>query len=256
LKEANVIFFFSATGNSRYAANRIARATGDGAISITDSLNSGELSFDIAENEPVGFVIPTYFWGLPTVVVEFLDRMRLNMSGAHYAYHVLTFGTTIGQAHDMFAKLAARRGLAIDGSFCVKMVDTWTPIFDLSDPARNARVTADAEPAIEATIERISARTKGRYSEGTIPRPFAALLYHTYLAGRKTKKFSVTDACTGCGLCEKGCPAHAIAMAGGNPTWIKDRCALCLSCLHHCPSFAIRYGAASAKHGQFVNPNA
>lgn len=256
-----MIFYFSATGNSGYVANRIARATGDGAnklavVSMADCLKGGTLSFDIADGDPIGFVTPTYFWGLPTVVVDFLERVTLNMSGTHYTYLVLTYGTTTGQAHAMFGKLAARRGLAIDGSFCVKMVDTWTPIFDLSDPERNASITAAAEPDIDALIERIAARSRGSFVRDKIPQPLSALFYATYRAGRKTKKFSVTDACVGCGACESGCPANAIAMTGGKPAWVKDRCAYCLSCLHHCPAFAIRLGKASAKHGQFVNPNA
>lgn len=251
-----MIFFFSATGNSRYVAIRIARATGDKTISITDSLSSGTLSFDVADGEPVGFVTPTYFWGLPSPVVDFLDRVSLRFSGARYSYLVLTYGTTTGQAHRMLERHAARRGLAIDGVFSVKMVDTWTPLFDLSDAAKNAAVTKAAEPAVDAAIARIAARASGDFVRDTIPQPFSALFYLTYRAGRKTGKFSVTDACVGCGTCASVCPTKAIAMRDGKPAWVKSQCAYCLSCLHHCPAFAIRLGASSARHGQFVNPNA
>lgn len=251
-----MIYYFSATGNSKYVAERIARATGDRVASMTDCLNSGSLSFGIADGESIGFVTPTYFWGLPTVVVDFLARATLNMSGGHYAYHALTYGTTTGQAHAMLKKIAARRGLAIDASFCVKMVDTWTPLFDLSDPARNEAITAAAEPRIDEAVALITSRAAGNFVKDAIPQPLSALFYATYRAGRKTKKFSVTDACVGCGACESLCPVRAIEMNGGKPAWVKDRCAYCLACLHHCPAFAIRLGPASARHGQFVNPNA
>jgi len=250
-----MIFYFSATGNSKYVAMRIAQATREKAVSMTDCLHDNSLSFNIGENESIGFVTPTYFWGLPTVVVEFLDRVKLNMTGTHYAYHVLTFGTTTGQAHRMLEKKAARHGFKIDGKFNVRMVDSWTPLFDLSDSAKNMKITEAAEPAIAKAIEQITAKTVGDFDNGKIPEPFSALFYNTYRTGRKTKKFSVTDACTGCGACERGCHAKAIEMKDGKPAWVKAQCTLCLSCLHHCPSFAIRYGAASAKHGQFVNPN-
>lgn len=72
---------------------------------------------------------------------------------------------------------------------------------------------------------------------------------------RKTKNLHVTDACIGCGLCAKKCPAHAIEMKGGKPAWVKDRCTMCLGCLHRCPKFAIKYGnGQNKKHGQYKNP--
>lgn len=251
-----MIFYFSATGNSKYVATRIAQATDDTAVSMTDCLNDNSLSFDIAEGESIGFITPTYFWGLPTVVVDFLGRVKLNITGKPYIYHVLTYGTTTGQAHRMLEKKIAHPGFAVDGKFNVLMVDTWTPLFDLSDSRRNLEITVAAEPALEKVIGQIAARAVGDFDDGKIPEPFSALFYATYRTGRKTKKFAVTDECTGCGLCEKGCPVSAISLVDGKPVWVKAQCALCLSCLHHCPAFAIRYGKASAKHGQFVNPNA
>ena len=41
-----MIFYFSATGNSRYVAERIAAATGDETISIPDCCKSDRFSFD------------------------------------------------------------------------------------------------------------------------------------------------------------------------------------------------------------------
>ena len=40
-----MIFYFSATGNSRYVAERIAAATGDETISIPDCCKSDRFSF-------------------------------------------------------------------------------------------------------------------------------------------------------------------------------------------------------------------
>lgn len=39
------------------------------------------------------------------------------------------------------------------------------------------------------------------------------------------------------------------------PVWVKEKCALCLGCLHRCPKFAIQYGKNTQRHGQYKNPN-
>ena len=51
------------------------------------------------------------------------------------------------------------------------------------------------------------------------------------------------------------CPFSAIVLRGGMPAWKKEQCVMCLSCLHHCPKFAIQYENRTKKHGQYTNPN-
>ncbi len=81
-----MIFYFSATGNNKYLAERIAAATGDDLISIAECVKSGRY----------GFVTPTYFWGLPSIVCDFLGKLALFFEETPYVYHVLTFGSSTG----------------------------------------------------------------------------------------------------------------------------------------------------------------
>ena len=57
-----------------------------------------------------------------------------------------------------------------------------------------------------------------------------------------TDNFAVCENCIGCGHCEKICPAEAIRMEDGHPTWVKERCFMCFGCLRLCPMGAIHYG--------------
>ena len=55
-------------------------------------------------------------------------------------------------------------------------------------------------------------------------------------------------------LCARKCPDQAIEMRDGRPVWVKERCIMCLGCLHRCPKFAIQYDDRTREHGQYRHP--
>ena len=65
-----MILYFSATGNTQYAAQRIARASGDSIVSIREYLQNGTHSFSLKENENFGIATPTYFQGMPLFLLR------------------------------------------------------------------------------------------------------------------------------------------------------------------------------------------
>lgn len=141
-----MIFYFSATGNSRYVAERIAAATGDETISIPDCCKSDRFSFDETD-KTVGIVCPTYSWGLPSIVQEFLEKLTLR-SRPSYLWFAATYGTTPGQTGRFAEDILKRSGLTVSAKFSVQMPDTWTPLFDLSSKEKVQRINAAAEPHV------------------------------------------------------------------------------------------------------------
>lgn len=117
-----MIFYFSATGNSRYVAERIAAATGDETISIPDCCKSDRFSFDETD-KTVGIVCPTYSWGLPSIVQEFLEKLTLR-SRPSYLWFAATYGTTPGQTGRFAEDILKRSGLTVSAKFSVQMPDT------------------------------------------------------------------------------------------------------------------------------------
>lgn len=249
-----MILYFSATGNSEYVAQRIAAETGDIAVSITDYYKKQIFSFD-EKYKTLGIVSPTYSWGLPVIVTEFLQRLDLSHK-PDYLFFIATYGTTPGQTGRFADNILAPKGLPLSAKFSVKMLDTWTPIFDLSNKEKVQRINDNAELEIDSIIKQIKNFTVGDFMKNKLPYPLAKIGYNIeYDSMRKTKHFSVDDTCIGCGLCAKKCPVQAIEMQNKRPVWSKKKCVMCLGCLHRCPKFAIQYGKNTKKHGQYTNPN-
>jgi NAD-dependent dihydropyrimidine dehydrogenase PreA subunit/flavodoxin len=245
-----MILYFSATGNCKYVAEKIAKALSDKAFSIEDV----PPSLGLAPEESLGIVTPTNWWELPILIREFLEK--LTIEGEHYIFLIATYGTTPGCCGEDARRVLKKRGIILNASFSVKMPDNWTPIFDLSDPKKVAEQNEAAEESIEKLIPRIHRKEQGNHTERRAPY-FVRLFTDPLLnSERRTKNFYVEDTCIGCGLCARRCPVQAIEIKNKKPVWVKDQCALCLRCLHHCPKFAIQYGnGKTKKHGQYLNPH-
>lgn len=248
-----MIFYFSATGNCKYIAERISE--GDRLIAIADCMKAGKTVFNLAENENVGFVSPTYFWGLPSIVKDFLESLALRKNGRHYTYFIASYGTTTGQIAGMADQILKEKGFPLDGRFSIKMPDTWTVQFDLSNQEKVAAQNAAAEIEIEEVSAQIRHKVNGDFIKCELPYFMARCIYTIYQSARKTKHLSVGNSCIGCGLCARRCPVQAIVIENGRPLWKKEQCAMCLGCLHRWPKFAIQYGSSTRKHGQYQNPN-
>ena len=248
-----MIFYFSATGNSKYAAERIAAATGDHLISLRDAIRARRYRYDVSRESRIGFVAPVYFQGLPSILHFFLKKLELAGYRDQYIYVVLTCGQWTGGAAGQLAKALKKKGLTLSARFGVRMPDNYVPAFTVPDGEEAGRILDAAEPVIDDAARAIRARGIGDYDRchGV---DLTAVSYPLYDLGRSTRPFVVTDHCIGCGLCQEVCPCGAIAIAGGKPAWVKPKCVQCLGCLHRCPAQAIHWKKASENQGRYYNP--
>ena len=115
-----MLLYFSATGNCKYAALRLAQAAGEEALSIVDCLRGGG-RYAFADSA-IGIVVPTYFWGLPSIVREFLGKASFQ---TEYLYFVATYGTTPGAIGAMARE--AIRGRGIDENAMAWLLERHAP---------------------------------------------------------------------------------------------------------------------------------
>ena len=242
-----MILYFTGSESAKYTADKIAYETEDKSISLLDVK---EVSLKQGEN--LGFVFPTYFFGLPTIVEERLRDMHFVHAENAYVYCVILYGSVCGQADNALKKILAAKNIRLQASYAVKMPDTWTPVFNVSDPVKVSRRCFAADENIGRIIPKITAHMKHHITV-KLPRGLSAMMRMGYPSARRTCHLHAYDACIGCGLCVRNCPVQAIALQENHPVWVKKECVMCLSCLHHCPVNAIQYDKKTRYHGQFVH---
>ncbi len=245
-----MIIYFSSTGNCKYVAERLAAQLGDKSASILE-VND----INLAPDESLGFVFPTYFWRLPSIVDEYMKNVSIRSAKeTPYIYFIATYGSTCGQTGTFMKKHLKSKGFRLSASYSVKMADDWTVLFDLSDSSKVESIIAAENPQIEEIIQSVRSKEKGCKMKATLPMIMVCGSKMVYHMARRTKHLHADNSCIGCGLCERECPVSAIEIRSGKPVWIKERCTMCLHCLHSCPEFAIQYDNKTQKHGQYKHP--
>lgn len=259
-----MIVCFSGTGNTLQAASRLSWKLGDKLVAM--DLGSDSPSFECTDGRVV-WCFPTYSWGVPPMVVDFIARVRI--AGADGARHFMltTCGDDMGLTDRQWARLISARGWNPVGSYAVVMPNTYVLMsgFDVDPPELAAEKLAKSTARIDLIANAIDqcSKTSGplRADLRSLPvrKSFSwiksRIIYPWFIRhAMSPRPFHATEGCTGCGTCARACPTGNIVMADGRPKW-HDRCAMCLRCYHICPRRAVAYGKSTAAKGQYLNPD-
>lgn len=244
-----MIFYFTGTGNSLYAAKHL-RADGEFLIDMASALKEQALRFSVAPDEPVGFVFPVYFYTVPTIVADFIRAMHL--TGSSYVYAVITCGGSICQAGSVLKKLLKKEGLPLHYVKSLLMPDNSMLFYQIPGQEEASGRLQSADKALKAIREDITCLRTTTIGDMTL---LSDLIGLGYQACSKTAGFYAQDHCISCGICVKNCPQSAIQLEQGKPVWTKERCCKCSACINRCPVNAIQYGKGTIKRNRYVNPS-
>ncbi|MDR2421657.1 MAG: EFR1 family ferrodoxin [Oscillospiraceae bacterium] len=246
-----MIFCFSATGNSLYAAQRLAEATGDTLIDIGEALRGGKYEYDAAGDERIGFVAPTFAGTLPGAVGIFIERLRLTGAGGRYVYGVFTCGGSDGfEPAALYAMLKAK-GIGFDGSYTVVMPDNYIVWSDVPPEPALGAILDGADKALDVIIEAVKAKKPGKIDER--PPQMLYMPLTEVSASKGTGALFADGSCAGCGLCAENCPMGCVTVVDGRARW-EGLCTMCFACLHRCPARAVQHGNDTQNKGRYVNP--
>lgn len=238
-----MILYFTGTGNSQYAADFIGNKIGDEIVCLFDKIKNCDYS-PIESAKPFVVVAPTYCWQIPHILRDWLERTPL--VGSDKIYFVMTCGGDIGNAEKYLKLLCSKIGKEYMGCAEILMPENYIALFGTPTDDEARAIIAEAETPLQKACDIITAGGKfdavkvslmGKLNSGIVNDLFYPLFV-------RDKKFTVSDECIGCGICEKQCVLNNIKLVDKKPTW-NGNCTHCMACISYCPKEAIEYGEHS-----------
>ncbi len=250
---STVIALYTGTGNSLYAAKRIAEKTGeDTVIRFTEDFLSGAYELPVGTDR-LGIIFPVYFGGVPCPVRRFIREYLASHdnSGLGYVFVIATHGGSPIYALADADRELQDAGIALSYASSVRMPDGYLPLMKKAispEKAEAMREKADVKLAVAADDiagERIHLPQRG--PGWRIIRSISAKM-----KPGENSKLKLSQSCTGCGVCASICPEGNITMENGRPV-MGSSCVSCFACYHRCPVNAIEYKGAAGQYKGFVD---
>lgn len=270
-----MIFYFSGTGNSKWAAKTLALETGDTLVSIPEVIKS-DCSFTLEKDEHVGFIFPIHGWRVPNIVKEFLTKLTIKTLGEdtshvkHYCFCLVTAGDSIGKAMERFQQqlksVTVNDALSLKAVCSLIMPESYVglPGMDVDTKKKELEKKELASKQLKEFSNILKQRPHtdsnqiwgwNQLIRGPIPS------FCSGPVGGFFERFLITDKpfhvdsrrCVKCGICANVCPVSDIKGGlGFEPEWLHNgKCLTCFSCYHHCPHHAIEFGKRTQKKGQY-----
>jgi ferredoxin len=240
MKQKTILYYFTGSGNSYYAARTFAEQYGTATMKPISSFFTEKKSH---KEDIVGIFFPVHMASAPRVVQQFARYIE-----ATYFFSFATCGFGKGISHmQIDKKYQMRNKKHTDAFFTVKM------------PHAAAKQTEELLRSADTYIKTAAAMIKSKKRYGN--KGFVAFYYllnpiisffMKKIGPKIASTYKVSDKCNGCGTCVKLCPVGNIAIKGGKA--IKgDKCEFCMACFQWCPESAI-VNDKDDKQNKYTNP--
>lgn len=248
-----IIFYFTGTGNSLYVAKELAKSFKQADIlAIPQVVDKEEYNYE--EYSKVGFVIPLYFMGMPTLVKDFIDNIYI--PNAEYIFSVVTRAYTKGLVFTEINKSLRKKGRSLSYGKYISFPDSYIRWAEACNEDMQEKLFNNAEKQLDIINKEIMDEKRVIEKEGIILNTTSSVVNKFWLITlpTKNKTFKSNNDCIQCGICIKVCPAKNIKLENNKLEWDK-KCQDCMACVQSCPHKAIYFNKKTENKRRYRNPN-
>lgn len=246
-----MILYYSATGNTEYIAQELAKRLDDECIDLLNRIKRQDYS-NLHSEKPFIICAPVYVCEMPRFMSKYLKKQTF--TGNRDVYFIFTSGGYCGISGQLAKWMFHKKKMHYRGHAEFKMPRNYIandayPM--LSKEEVETRII-NSYKMIGPVAETIQSgnQLKARHIflfETIITVPFNPVWTKFKL---RAKDFYSTDACIGCGKCVKLCPLNNIELKDNVPIW-GAHCSHCMACIGNCPKRAIEYGNITQEKEQY-----
>ncbi len=269
MKVKILILYFSATGNTHFAASLIKKKLDE--KRIHSDIKPVEIfpPKKVEEYDLLIFGFPIYALEMPTFLESFVEKIPFSKDKSVILFSTMAFygGNALRKASKKFFEkgflILTTDEMKLPGSdgllFAKKNSRFVKKIF-----SKNYANLPHIKKSVENIVNTVSEFSKSK-AENTsyIPR-FKALdlpleifmkLVLPPIENHMKNRFWVDESkCVKCGTCAKICPVKNIEFKDGKITF-SNKCYLCLRCVHQCPTEAINIGKFTKNTVRWKGPD-
>ena len=244
----NIVFYFSGTGNCLKVAKTIAQELGSVEIVSMVKPQGYNLS---KPYDTIGFVYPTYYWGLPKIVIEFIEKIKITNNEKAYFYAIATYGGNAANAVSQMNELLLKtHNIKLNYGQRLRMFPNYVLLYEMSKNVE--KITKKSDKKLIPIINSIKKK-----ENNTIKKPikFFAAINNDFVKKVSSidKDYNVSNDCNGCGICKELCPVHNIQLVNNKPQF-NHTCKQCVACIQYCPQKAINYRNKTQKRRRYNHP--
>lgn len=245
-----IIYHYTGTGNSLWIARQLAGEIKDAKLI---PMKSSKITVE-PWAEIIGFVFPVHMWGVPGVVLNFIQNLQKN-PGTYYFAAAVNAGQ-VSRTLVQLNELLKVEGVKLSSGFSVELPSNYIP---WGGPGTDEEMKSQNEKALVKIKEAAAVISKKEVKKPDMGPLWQRIVFTwIYKASFKwifkmDRDFFVDEKCDSCGICAKVCPAKNIKMISGRPVW-QHKCEQCLACIQWCPKDAIQFGKKTHLYPRYHHP--
>ena len=247
-----VMFYFSGTGNSKYAAELFCREMGALCHSIEEDIDFSAL---ITSSKTIGFCYPIYGSRVPRIMRGFVTKHMASMRGKNviiFCTQMIFSGDGARALTDLFPR-GHINVIYAEHFFMPNNVPNITSLFNPSKKFVN-RSILKTQRKMTAVCRDINTGIIKKRGFSTVSRLLGLIQGSMWprLEKRAARSIRINDNCNVCEKCTTACPMKNLKKSNGKIIH-NNNCTVCYRCVNICPKKAITTMLHWKVRRQYIN---